>query len=90
MYDTSMLQIRLRNCLQTILDFEDDLRERNVMDPLMIEFAALKDVFGRLDSIFVQEDDVRRIEAATVSFFNELSGLVKQDVYRHSEQRFLQ
>ena len=90
MYDTSMLQIRLRNCLQTILDFEDDLRERNVMDPLMIEFAALKDVFGRLDSIFVQEDDVRRIEAATVSFFNELRGLVKQDVYRHSEQRFLQ
>ena len=90
MRDTSRLQMRLRSCLRAILDFEDELRELDAADPLLAEFATLKDVFERLDSLLVQEDDVQRIEAATASFFKELNGLVKQDARMHSEQRFLQ
>lgn len=84
------LHIRLRSCLQAILDLEEDLKHLTIAEPLLAEFSALKDIYNRLESLFIQEEDVKRIEDATAHFLDELKGTVQQDAAVHPEQRFLQ
>ena len=90
MDNTPRLHIRLRSCLQAILDLEPELKNLQMAEPLLAEFSVLKDIYNRLETLLIQEDDVKRIEDATASFLEELKGSVKQESVSHSGQRFLQ
>ena len=84
------LHMRLRSCLQTILDLEPELKTIRSAEPLLMEFTVLKEIYGRLDTILLYEDDVRRIEEATTTFFEELKGSIHRDASTQSEPRILQ
>lgn len=84
------LHLRLRTCLQTILDLEPELKTIQLAEPLLAEFTVLKDIYNRLESFLVEEEDVKRIEDATSHFLAELKGSIKRESLAHSEQRFLQ
>ncbi len=84
------LQLRLGSCLQAILDLEPELKTIQTAQPLLMELSVLKEIYGRLESLLIQEEDVRRIEEATANFFEELKGSVKQESLPRSGQRFLQ
>lgn len=90
MNDSSLLQLRLRSCLQAIIELEPELKTIRAADPLLSELSVLKDIYGKLETLLVQEEDVRRIEEATASFFEELKGSVKQDSPARFDQRLLQ
>lgn len=66
------LDIRLRNCLQTILELEEVLITSDFGTTLGEEFTVLKDVAGRLEYSFVEEKDVQKIENATERFLKEI------------------
>lgn len=84
------LHLRLRSCLQAILDLESELKTIRSAGPLLSELSVLKDIYGRLETLLIQKDDVERIEEATVNFFEELKGSIKQKGIAHFDQRFLQ
>lgn len=90
MEDAPRLHVRLRNCLQTILDLEPELQTMRVASPMLTELSMLKDLHAKLETLFVQEDDVQRIEKATAQFLTELKGIVRRESSARFEQRFLQ
>lgn len=90
MNDAPRLHFRLRSCLQAILDLEPELKTIELAEPLLAEYATLKNIYNKLDTLAIQEDDVRRIENATAHFLEELKGTVKQESSLRPEQRFLQ
>ncbi|MBU1001333.1 MAG: hypothetical protein KKE73_02300 [Proteobacteria bacterium] len=69
---TTILQLRLMNCLETIIELERDLERLDLGYVLLSEFSQLKDFMERIDQVSVDEEDVRRIEAATSNFLDEL------------------
>ncbi len=84
------LQVRLRSCLQAILDLEPELQKTETADFLLTEISVLKEIYNKIETLLIQEEDVKRIEDATASFFEELKGSIRQDDIARSEQRFLQ
>ena len=68
----SNLQVRLKNCLQTILELEPDLERLDLGDSLMKEFEVIKAFVENLGQVNVAESDVVRIEQATENFLEEL------------------
>lgn len=66
------LQIRLRHCIQTILELEPELRENVVGTYFEAEFSTLKRCLRRVEALPLGEDDVQRLEAATAGFLAEL------------------
>ena len=68
----STLQIRLKNCIQTILDLEPDMRAGIWGRHFDEERSTLKDYLQRVDRMNLAEDDVQRLENATASFLAEL------------------
>ncbi len=90
MNDTPRLHDRLRSCLQAILELEADLERTSMAEPLLAEFSTLKNIYGKLETLFIQENDVRRIENATAHFLDELCGALPQRAAVREEQRLLQ
>lgn len=70
--DADLLYFRLRNCLLTILEMEEALEKVCLRHMLHEEFSTLKDVMQHLENLCVEEGDVRRVEAATTRFLDEL------------------
>jgi hypothetical protein len=68
------LQLRLLNCLQTILEMEEELGPTSLDMNLTHELRTLKAVIRRIDQLEVSEMDVSRVEQATAHFLQELSG----------------
>lgn len=66
------LRTRLRICLQTILEMEPQLASIELKDYLADEFSVLKEFIGKLDNVPLSEDDVKRVEEATMDFLAEL------------------
>lgn len=66
------LNVRIMNCLQTILDLESTLRRLELGGVLLSEFTVLKDFLKDVESIELDEEDVARIENATEHFLQEL------------------
>jgi hypothetical protein len=79
-----LLQIRLRNCLQTILDFNESMEAKGFGLAFSNEFELLREFLGRLDAMVLSEADVLRIEDATAVFFRELRGFFDQDHSPHN------
>ncbi len=65
---------RLENCLQTILELEPEVERLDLGHIMREEYAALRKFMEKLDSVQLEEDDVRRIEGATERFLEELKG----------------
>jgi len=70
----SVLHFRLSNCLQTILELEGDLERLQLGHVLLSEFSQLREFMDRIEMVEIDEEDVRRIEAATANFLEELQG----------------
>ncbi len=66
------LQLRIVNCLQTILDMEQELRRLELGHVLIKEFGVLKSFLSKIEMVQIEEDDVLRIEKATENFLEEL------------------
>ncbi|GAB6176539.1 hypothetical protein JCM16814_14300 [Desulfobaculum senezii] len=82
---TSILQTRLMNCLETIIELEQDLERLELGHVLLDEFSQLKAFMKRIDQVDVEEEDVRRIERATANFLEELRGPL--GLASHEEER---
>ena len=73
MGEREVLQIRLRNCLQTILEFESDLESLHKGEALLRDFSRLRELMVQLDNeLMPTENDVRRVERATAALLHEL------------------
>jgi hypothetical protein len=72
MDDERLLQIRLRNCLQTILDLNENMDTNAFKLAFSDELDLMRNFLNGLDSIILNEADVLRIEDATEIFFKEL------------------
>lgn len=68
----SRLQIRLKNCIQTILELEPDMRAAGAGRSFDEDFASLKSFLTRIDSMNLAEEDVRRLEGVTDTLLAEL------------------
>ncbi|MDE5831903.1 MAG: hypothetical protein K2H64_02785 [Desulfovibrio sp.] len=68
----SVLRIRLKNCIQTILDLEPAMR-KNGESGFDEDFSRLKSFLNHIDEMELGEDDVSRLETAASSFLKELS-----------------
>ena len=66
------LYSRLKNCLQTILDLEPDLERLRLPDTFRTELEALKLHLERIRHFDFREEDLKRLEAATEKFLEEL------------------
>lgn len=68
----SELHLRLKNCLDTILELEPDLEKLELGRALAEEYSLLKNFVEKLSEVLLEEDDVSRIECATENFLKEL------------------
>lgn len=71
--DNSLLKMRLRSCLQTILELEPCLAQIDAGPQMHKEFEALKRFLQDLDQLNLTEADVLRVESSTNTFLEELS-----------------
>ncbi|MFP4070662.1 MAG: hypothetical protein ACLFTB_01320 [Desulfovibrionales bacterium] len=70
----SSLQMRLLNCLETIVELEEELDAADSGLNITEELKILKSVMERIDTLEINESDVIRVEQATMSFLKELQG----------------
>ena len=85
------LASRLKNCLVTILELEELLADSHLGTVLEQEFSTLKVVVAHLEDMRIAEDDVSRIEHATMRFLSELQGSVQEEsLARQAHERLLQ
>ena len=67
------LQARLKECLQTILDFQDQLEEHNTQASFTNELSLLRDFIQKIDILTLSEEEVYRIEVVTENFLLEFA-----------------
>ena len=67
------LQLRLKNCLQTILELEPDMAQLSLRVNFQQEIDTLKGYMSEIDQLNLSEEDVLRLERATALFLEELS-----------------
>lgn len=80
--ESQELKLRLRNCLQTILEFKGDLDAIPFGMSFMPEFGSLENFLSQLEQVALDEAEVRRIELATDNFLSELKTLVENSRVR--------
>ena len=68
----SQLKLRLKNCIQTILELEKGIRE-NRPEVFDSDFITLKNFLEQIDHITLVEEDVTQLENITVQFLTALS-----------------
>lgn len=68
----STLQIRLKNCLQTILELEPEMHE-NGEDSFDHEFSSIKAFLTHVDQMDLAEEEVQWMENVTVIVLSELT-----------------
>ena len=68
----STLQILLKNCIQTILELEPDMKAGVWGRYFDSELSSLKDYLSQVDQMELAEEDVQRLENATATFLAEL------------------
>ncbi|MDR2503573.1 MAG: hypothetical protein LBD82_04210 [Deltaproteobacteria bacterium] len=73
MENEAQLRLRLKNCLQIILDFKDDFGAMSFGVCFMTEFNILEGFLQKIAGLSVSEYEVRRVELATTQFLEELN-----------------
>lgn len=67
-FSTGALQVRLKNCIQTILELEPEIGRGQDSRLFSREFHTLRSFLDRVDAMVLVEDDVVRLESATADF----------------------
>ncbi len=67
----SILQLRLKNCIQTLLEIELQMTDEG-RDAYGSEFSFLKDCLDRIDHMDLAEDEVLKLEDATSAVIAEI------------------
>lgn len=67
------LQARLKECLQTILDFQGQLEEQHTKPSFTNELTLLRDFVQKIDVLTLSEEEVYRIEVVTENFLSEFA-----------------
>ena len=70
--DRQNLVYRLNNCLETILEMEQELEKLDLNNRFIEELEVLKGFMSKMEKIRVSEAEVERIESATDNFLLEL------------------
>lgn len=70
----SKLQVRLRNCIQTILELEPVIQANNGL-LFEEEFISLKKYLAYIENMELIEDDVLKMEKATSEFLEDIRDL---------------
>ena len=70
----STLRVRLRNCIQTILELEPVIHANNGM-LFEEEFISLKKYLKYVENMELAEDDVLQMEKATSEFLEDMRNL---------------
>ena len=68
----NLLHVRLKNCLQTILELEPDMSSLHLRTEFRTELETLKEYLNRVEDLDLAEEDVLRLERATANFLDEL------------------
>ncbi len=84
------LQLRLKNCLQTILDVESDVSKYPLYSAFKPEMETLKKYLIDVDNLELSEDEVLRLENATTQFLSELYLPMSEGAENNNKQRVLQ
>ncbi|WP_320169877.1 hypothetical protein [Maridesulfovibrio sp.] len=71
-HEKQNLKLRLNNCLETILELEQELEKLDMSRKFIAELEVLKGFMNKMEKIQVSEDEVERIESATDNFLMEL------------------
>ncbi len=66
------LNIRLKNCLQTIIELEPDFQELRMCGEFEIELGTIKAYLNKIEDLDLAEEDVIRLEHATANLLDEL------------------
>lgn len=80
------LKIRLKNCIQTILELEPGMRNQggNFFDE---DFLFLKTYLRRIDNMELAEEDVAKMESVVADF---LSDTAFERAWKNAKNRVLQ
>ncbi len=68
----NILQIRITNCLETLIEVEERLKDLQLESFLQLEFLEIKEALKHIGRFSVSEQEVSRIEAATAHFLSEM------------------
>ena len=71
MEQSILLRARLKNCLTTILDMEEDFHSRGLDTVLRGELDFLKKYMDRVDTLSLDESKVERLESVTARILSE-------------------
>jgi len=71
MEQSTILRARLKNCLTTILDMEEDFHSRGLDGVLRGELDFLKKYMNRVETLSLDEDKVERLESVTSRILSE-------------------
>jgi len=89
-YSGLTLHVRLKNCLQTILELEPELEQLDMGNLLLKEYHQLRLFCERIAEVPLSEQDVKRIETATACFLDELREPLSCLTSAGSKRRMLQ
>lgn len=67
-----LLQLRLKNCIQTILDLESCMDGKN-SDFFESDFVFLKNYLAKIETMDLLEEEVSALEIYTGEFLKELA-----------------
>ena len=67
----NQLHLRLRNCIQTILELEPGIKNSD-LQIFDSDFLSLREFLSHIDQIQVREEEVSRLEDATAHFLREI------------------
>ena len=80
----TILQLRLKTCLQTILEYETSLFQQETRHIFGEDLKVLRDFLDRIGKMELNEGDVLRLEEATMCFLNEMHQVAwSADTERH-------
>lgn len=71
MEQSILLRARLKNCLTTILDMEEDFLSRGLDTVLRGELDFLKKYMDRVETLSLDESKVERLESVTARILSE-------------------
>jgi len=75
------LHLRLKNCLQTIIDLEMDISSLPMYVEFHNELKTIKEFINKIENLNVTENDVLRLEKATEKFLKELQLPLSRNMY---------
>lgn len=75
-----IMQLRLASCVEAIVTIQDYLDQYNVDVSIIDKFKSLEEKLKAIDTSWLTESDVERVEHATNNLLREM-----EDLYAHLE-----